>query len=80
MIKFSSSAVQILPTIQPVVESLINFVRSPNWLLTSIGTEQRDYTQEEIDIFTHEPGALMALRKANENVVNSIFGKTQSHK
>ncbi|KAI9842245.1 MAG: hypothetical protein M1837_007390 [Sclerophora amabilis] len=68
-----SSGVQILPAIQPTVRNLTVFIRSPTWILPPIGAGQHIYTPREIEEFTNNPAALMALRKGNERVVNSFF-------
>ena len=68
-----SSAVQILPAIQPIVESLTTFIRSPLWLLPAIAKEQGNYSKELIEDFQTNPKSLIQLRKINETVVNSIF-------
>ncbi|MCJ1303442.1 hypothetical protein MMC08_006252 [Hypocenomyce scalaris] len=68
-----SSGVQILPAVQPSAGTLTAFIRSPNWIISTVGTEQRAYTETEIKNFTYKPKALTALRKANEAVLNSYF-------
>ncbi len=73
-----SSAVQILPQIQPVVEKVINFIRSPSWIVPLIGSGQHFYSQSEIESFVKDPSKLMVLRKTNEAVANSIFSKVNT--
>lgn len=73
LIGAGSSAVQILPAIQPVVRSVTIFVRSPTWLLPDISTEAGRFTDEEIARFVREPEAVLALRRENERTMNSIF-------
>ena len=68
-----SSAVQILPQIQPQVHHLTTFLRSPLWILPNIASQQQNYTAEEIDHFVSNPETLTILRKRNEAVANSIF-------
>ena len=70
-----SSAVQILPAIQPLAEELVTFVRSPNWILPDVGEEQRAYTQQEVDKFDRDPASLTSQRKATEASLNSYFGR-----
>ena len=65
----------ILPAIQPLTEELINFVRSPNWIVPDIGEKQRAYTQEEIDTFGRDLTSLISKRKATEATLNSYFGE-----
>ncbi|KAI3328973.1 FAD/NAD(P)-binding domain-containing protein [Xylariaceae sp. AK1471] len=68
-----SSAVQILPAIQPLVKRVKIIVRSPTWVLPDIGSKNRPYTPEEIAQFTQEPHSLLTLRQVNEQTMNSIF-------
>lgn len=76
LIEKRSSAVQILPQIQPQVDSLTMFCRTPIWILPTISGGQYHYTKEEINEFVTNPKALLALRKKNETVTNSIFSKS----
>ncbi|KAI3401753.1 hypothetical protein diail_9417 [Diaporthe ilicicola] len=73
LIGAGSSAVQILPTIQPVVRSVTIFIRSPTWTLPDISTEAGQFSPEEIDKFKREPHTVLALRQENERTMNSIF-------
>lgn len=66
---------QILPKIQPLVDHLTAFIRSPSWILPLIGSGQHIYTKEETDSFVQNPGSLTTLRKINEATVNSIFSE-----
>ena len=50
-------------------------MRSPLWVLPTIGDGQRVYSAEEIQHFRKTPEALLRVRKLNEAVVNSIFCK-----
>ncbi|KAF1949519.1 monooxygenase [Byssothecium circinans] len=68
-----SSALQILPAIQPAVERVVNFVRSPVWVLPTISGESKSFTKDEIQVFRSYPDKHIALRKHNETVMNSIF-------
>lgn len=68
-----SSAVQILPQIQPIVKRLTTFIRSPSWVVPLIGSSQHAYTEDEIESFVRNPAYLTTLRKKNEAVANSIF-------
>lgn len=73
LIGAGSSAVQILPAIQPVVKSVTVFIRSPTWVLPDISTEAGQFTPEEIERFKREPQTVMQLRQENERTMNSIF-------
>lgn len=75
LIGAGSSAVQILPAIQPIVKSLKIFIRSPTWVLPDISKEASAYTSEEIARFVKDPKAVFELRKKNEQTMNSIFSK-----
>ncbi|KAK7716065.1 hypothetical protein SLS63_011125 [Diaporthe eres] len=68
-----SSAVQILPAIQPIVKSVTIFIRSPTWVLPDISTEAGQYKPEEIEAFVESPQKVLDLRRENERTMNSIF-------
>ncbi|RYP56741.1 hypothetical protein DL769_009867 [Monosporascus sp. CRB-8-3] len=68
-----SSAVQILPAIQPVANRVKIFIRSPSWMLPDISTESGAYTPLEIERFVNDPHAVQELRQNNERTMNSIF-------
>ncbi|KAI1653962.1 FAD/NAD(P)-binding domain-containing protein [Daldinia decipiens] len=73
LIGAGSSAVQILPTIQPIVKNVTIFIRSPTWVLPDISTEAGQFTREEIEKFKKEPETVLELRRTNERTMNSIF-------
>lgn len=68
-----SSAVQILPAIQPITGGVKTFIRSPSWFLPQISTRNSDYTDEEIQSFTRNPDLVTKIRQENERAMNSIF-------
>ncbi|KAL2850026.1 monooxygenase [Aspergillus pseudodeflectus] len=68
-----SSAVQILPAIQPVVKSVTIFIRSPVWVLPDISAEAGEFSAEQIKDFVEHPEKALALRRENERTMNSIF-------
>ncbi|GME64808.1 putative sterigmatocystin biosynthesis monooxygenase stcW [Neofusicoccum parvum] len=69
-----SSAIQVLPAIQPHVESVTTFIRSPTYIAPPIGPSgQREYTADEKRAFETQPGALLSHRKDMENGMNSLF-------
>ncbi|KAI1855661.1 hypothetical protein JX266_000526 [Neoarthrinium moseri] len=68
-----SSAVQILPAIQPIVRSAKIIIRTPSWMLPDISTETSTFTSHQIEEFVNKPELLMALRQENERTMNSIF-------
>ncbi|KAL4769731.1 hypothetical protein BDW60DRAFT_224760 [Aspergillus nidulans var. acristatus] len=74
-----SSAIQVVPTIQPVVKSLISFNRSPTWIapqfaghLASAG-RATTYTEEEKEKFRNDPNHLRQYRKQIDQALNSRF-------
>lgn len=68
-----SSAVQILPAIQPIASHVKTFIRSPSWFLPQITTRNGDYTDEEIRSFIKDPSLVTKIRLENERAMNSIF-------
>lgn len=73
LIGAGSSAVQILPAIQPIVKSVTIFIRSPTWVLPDISTEAGQFKPEEIEAFVQSPQMVLDLRRENERTMNSIF-------
>jgi cation diffusion facilitator CzcD-associated flavoprotein CzcO len=70
-----SSAVQILPAIQPLVKSVTIFIRSPVWVLPDISVEAGQFSPEQIKEFVEHPEKVLALRRENERTMNSIFSE-----
>lgn len=68
-----SSAVQILPAIQPIAKSVKIFIRSPVWVLPDISTEAGTFSKEQIEQFVKDPASVLKLRQDNERTMNSIF-------
>ncbi|KAI6088043.1 FAD/NAD(P)-binding domain-containing protein [Hypoxylon rubiginosum] len=73
LIGAGSSAVQILPAIQPIVKRAKIFIRSPVWVLPDISSESGKYSLEQIEKFVKDPRAVLELRQNNERTMNSIF-------
>ncbi|KAL2848154.1 monooxygenase [Aspergillus pseudoustus] len=73
LIGAGSSAVQILPAIQPIVKSVTIFIRSPVWVLPDISSEAGKFSTEQIAEFVSDPEKVLALRQENERTMNSIF-------
>ena len=69
----SASAIQILPSIQPLVNNLTTFIRNPTWISPPFGNEQRTYSESELEEFKNKPGVLLRLRKDNENRINGLL-------
>lgn len=72
-----SSAVQILPSIQPIVDRAKIFIRSPSWYLPEISNKSGEYTEEDIKNFIKDPELVTAIRQENERAMNSIFSECQ---
>jgi cyclohexanone monooxygenase len=71
---YSSSGIQILPAIQPVVSKLFTFIRSPTWVSPLIGLDQhRRYTEEEKTKFVNNPESHINLRKKIEERINGSY-------
>ncbi|KAI1111591.1 FAD/NAD(P)-binding domain-containing protein [Nemania sp. NC0429] len=68
-----SSAVQILPAIQPIVGRAKVIIRTPSWILPDIGTEASAFTPDQIQEFIEKPERLMERRRENEITMNSVF-------
>lgn len=73
-----ATAVQILPSIQPIVNRAKVFVRTPRWTIPSVNSRKGKFSPEEIERLKNDPGAVMALRKENERTLNSFFSKMMS--
>ncbi|RAL13173.1 flavin-containing monooxygenase [Aspergillus homomorphus CBS 101889] len=73
LIGAGSSAVQILPAIQPIVNRVKIFIRCPTWLLPDISTEAGQFSPEQIARFVEQPESVQRLRLENERTMNSIF-------
>lgn len=69
----SSSGIQILPALQPLVKHISTFIRSSTWVTPLRGFEQHRYTDAEKGAFKSEPGVLLNWRKNAETNVNNIF-------
>ncbi|KAK2811062.1 hypothetical protein FQN50_002397 [Emmonsiellopsis sp. PD_5] len=74
-----SSAIQVVPTIQPVVKSLISFNRSPTWIAPQfaghLATDGRNttYTEEQKEKFRKDRQSLVEYRKEIDQAINSRF-------
>ncbi|KAI2466801.1 FAD/NAD(P)-binding domain-containing protein [Annulohypoxylon bovei var. microspora] len=73
LIGAGSSAVQILPAIQPIVKQAKIFIRSPVWVLPDISSESGKYSSHQIEEFVKNPHSVLELRQNNERTMNSIF-------
>ncbi|BCS27009.1 flavin-containing monooxygenase [Aspergillus puulaauensis] len=75
-----SSAVQIVPNIQPVVSSLKCFIRSQSWVTASFGQRfagkggtNFKYSEKQKEILRSDPDRYLAYRKKIESELNSRF-------
>ncbi|KAL3481115.1 hypothetical protein BJX99DRAFT_219065 [Aspergillus californicus] len=75
-----SSAVQIVPNIQPAVGTLKCFIRSQSWVTASFGQRfagkggtNFKYNEKQKDILRNDPQKYLAYRKKIESELNSRF-------
>ncbi|KAL4935626.1 hypothetical protein BDV06DRAFT_234137 [Aspergillus oleicola] len=75
-----SSAVQIVPNIQPIVGSMKCFIRSQSWVTASFGQRfagkggtNFKYNEEQKQVFLNDPKKYLAYRKKIESELNSRF-------
>ncbi|KAF2841023.1 FAD/NAD(P)-binding domain-containing protein [Patellaria atrata CBS 101060] len=68
-----SSGIQVLPTIQPIVEKVTTFIREPTWVSPVQGLEQHVFTDKERLEFAQKPGTLTQYRKEVETGLNGQF-------
>lgn len=69
------SSAQILPAIQPIVNAVKVFVRTPRWSLPSVSSKKGKFTPEERQRFINDPDAVLNLRLENERTLNSFFSE-----
>ena len=77
-----SSAIQIVPALQPKVKHLDNYVRGQAWIAPPIAeaevrkhtlTESNfKFTQQELKVFNENPEALLAYRKRLDSEIQSM--------
>ncbi|CAH0042269.1 unnamed protein product [Clonostachys rhizophaga] len=75
-----SSAVQIVPSIQPVVGHMKCFIRSAAWVTASFGQRfagkggtNFEYSEKQKEILRNDPTKYLAYRKRIESELNSRF-------
>lgn len=77
-----SSAIQIVPSIQPIVRSMTTFIRSPTWISPNFaGENTKDggnfkYSDQELKEF-EDPEKLLAYRKKIEHGFNKLYRALQ---
>ncbi|KAK7219476.1 hypothetical protein V2G26_007479 [Clonostachys chloroleuca] len=74
-----ASSIQVVPSIQPVCAKLDVFVRSPTYILPTVGfgiessTYNEIYTASQIERFSTDPAYYQAFRKKIEQQMNENF-------
>lgn len=74
-----SSAIQIVPQIQPAAMHITNYIRSPTWVTANFCPEHAkdgknfNYTEEEKRRFREHPEILHKMRKEIEHSFNQFF-------
>ncbi|KAK3900346.1 hypothetical protein C8A05DRAFT_36022 [Staphylotrichum tortipilum] len=74
-----SSAIQVVPTIQPIVKSLYNFARSPTWIAPQFvgrlapAGRATAYTEEQKERFRTDPEYLKQYRREVDHELNGRF-------
>ncbi|KAG9505080.1 hypothetical protein J7337_002046 [Fusarium musae] len=74
-----SSAVQVLPQMQPTAAKIVNYARSPLWISSAFASEftpegkNFTYTDQEIQAFKDDEGMLFKLRHSIEHSFNKFF-------
>ncbi|KAH7021896.1 hypothetical protein EDB80DRAFT_744547 [Ilyonectria destructans] len=74
-----SSAIQILPQLQPKASRVTNYIRTPNWISSNFSADLTpegknfQYTEEEKKEFRENPEKLFQLRKMIEHNFNQFF-------
>ncbi|KFY41588.1 hypothetical protein V495_04857 [Pseudogymnoascus sp. VKM F-4514 (FW-929)] len=81
-----SSAVQIIPNIQPKVKNMIAFLRSPVWVTTGFGAKHAapggtnfQYSTEDINKFNTNPEEYNQYCRAIEGELNKRFNLMHIH-
>ncbi|KAK7204234.1 flavin-binding monooxygenase [Myxozyma melibiosi] len=68
-----SSAIQVLPTILPIVSKLTTFIMEPTWVSPPVGMEYKVYSDEDKKRFREHPEELLEMRRETENYLNGQF-------
>ncbi|KAJ4310913.1 hypothetical protein N0V84_010717 [Fusarium piperis] len=71
------SSAQILPAIQPSVNSVKVFVRTPRWTFPSVSSKRGKFTPQEKQRLISDPDAVLNLRLENERTLNSFHSEYQ---
>ncbi|KAL4923134.1 flavin-containing monooxygenase [Aspergillus undulatus] len=76
-----SSALQVIPAVQPTAQRITNYIRNATWVSTNLaGDITKDqmgtnfaYTDEEKNLYATDPAAFLEYRKYVERSVNSVY-------
>ncbi|KAF5659381.1 monooxygenase [Fusarium circinatum] len=74
-----SSAVQVLPQMQPTAAKIVNYARSPLWISSAFASEftpegkNFTYTEQEIQAFKDDEEMFFQLRHSIEHSMNKFF-------
>ncbi|KAI1426166.1 hypothetical protein F5Y12DRAFT_743197 [Xylaria sp. FL1777] len=75
-----SSSIQVLPIICDKAQHVVNFLRSPSWVIAGLGTKYSGhegsnikYTEEQKKKFREDPEQYLEYRKAVEGEMNPTF-------
>ncbi|KAH0591669.1 hypothetical protein MHUMG1_10600 [Metarhizium humberi] len=74
-----SSAIQILPQLQPQAAQIVTYIRSPTWITTNFAADftpegkNFEYSDEQKARFRENPEELFQLRKKIEHGMNQFF-------
>ncbi|KAF5003101.1 hypothetical protein FDECE_10336 [Fusarium decemcellulare] len=74
-----SSAIQIVPQMQPGAARIVNYVRNPTWISSNYAAEftpdgkNFEYTEEQKESLRKDPKTLWAMRKDIEQGFNAFF-------
>ncbi|CEN60361.1 hypothetical protein ASPCAL02802 [Aspergillus calidoustus] len=74
-----ASAIQVVPTIQPIVQQLVSFHRSPSWVAAEfagqLASQGRNtiYTEKEKQRFRQDPEYFLSYRREIEHGMNARF-------
>ena len=90
VIGIGSSAIQIVPQLQPIVSHLTSFIRSPSWIIPTHGFAEPSpndpklypdlsYHEDEIERFKNDREYLLAHRRAIHDEFSKQFHRTYKH-
>ncbi|SCO78535.1 related to monooxigenase [Fusarium oxysporum] len=74
-----SSAIQILPQMQPKAAKIVNYIRTPTWISANYASQlipdgkNFNYTEEEKKEFRENPKKLLELQSLIEHHINKSF-------